>query len=165
MEAEKTVKSAVVELTNVKRKQIEQMWSNYQSWVHTGKEADKVYSAHKQQAERNLDTDDLKNGKAYPVFLRKDLIELRDCESELADYFFKIPTKQRYGGIKVPIKTHMDIKDEHEVCMTKLLKRNGRFHLHIMIKKDVFLQGRYDGVLGIDLGLRQPVASVALPDR
>ncbi|MBS3782369.1 MAG: transposase [Candidatus Thermoplasmatota archaeon] len=165
MKDEKTVKSAVVELTNVKRKQLERMWSKYQRWLHTGEGADKVYSAHKQQAERNFDTDDLKDGKVYPVFLRKDLIELRDCESDLADYFFKIPTKQRYGGIKVPIKTHTDIKDKHEICMTKLLKRNGRFHLHIMIKKDVFLQERYDGVLGIDLGLRQPVASVALPGR
>lgn len=92
MEVEKTVKSAVVELTNVKQRQLEQMWSNYQSWLHTGNGADKVYSAHKQQAERNLDTDDLKDRKTYPVFLRKDLIELKDCESELADYFFKIPT-------------------------------------------------------------------------
>jgi len=165
MKAEKTVKSAVVELTNVKQNELEQMWSNYQRWLHTGEGADRVYSANRQQAERNLDIDDLKDGKVYPIFLRKDLIELKDCESELADYFFRIPSKQRYGGIKVPIKTHMDIKDEYEICESKLLKRNGRFHLHIMIKKDVFVRERYHGVLGIDLGLRQPVTSVALPDR
>ncbi len=65
----------------------------------------------------------------------------------------------------MPIKTHMDIKDKHEVCETKLLKKDGLFRLHIMIKKDAFVWERYDGVLGIDLGLRQPVTSVALPDR
>ncbi|MFW6047965.1 MAG: hypothetical protein ACOC87_01530 [Candidatus Natronoplasma sp.] len=73
MEAEKTVKSAVVELTNIKRKQLERMWSNYQRWLHTKEGANGVYSAHKQQADRNLDLDDLKDGKAYPIFLREDL--------------------------------------------------------------------------------------------
>ena len=165
MEAKKTVKSAVVELTKIKRKQLERMWSNYQQWLHTKKGANGVYSAHKQQAGRNLDLDDLKDGKAYPIFLRKDLIEIKDCTSDIADYFFKIPSKQRRGGIKVPIKTHMKIEDNHEVCETKFLKLNGRFLLHIMIKKDVFVQKCYDGVLGIDLGLRQPVTSVALPGR
>ncbi len=166
MEAEKTVKSAIVNLTNVKRQQLEKMWSNYHRWLHTGEGEDKVYSAHCQQAKRNLDTDSLKDGKAYPVFLRKDLIDIQVCDSNLADYFFKIPSKQKYGGIKVPIKTHQKIdEDKHEVCETKFLKLNGRFHLHIMIKKEVFLQERYDGVLSIDLGLRQPVTSVALPGR
>jgi len=165
MEVKKTVKSAVVELTKIKRKQLERMWSNYQQWLHTKKGANGVYSAHKQQAGRNLDLDDLKDGKEYPIFLRKDLIEIKECTSDIADYFFKIPSMQRRSGIKVPIKTHMKIEEKHEICETRLLKRNGRFHLHIMIKKDVFVQERYDGVLGIDLGLRQPVVSVALPGR
>lgn len=59
MEAKKTLKSAVVELTKIKRKQLERMWSNYQQWLHTKKGANGVYSAHKQQAGRNLDLDDL----------------------------------------------------------------------------------------------------------
>jgi len=45
------------------------------------------------------------------------------------------------------------------------LKRGDRFFLHIMISKNVFVRERYDGVLSIDLGLRQPVVSVALPGR
>lgn len=124
-----------------------------------------MYSAHKQQAKRNLDFNKIRDDKEYPLFIRKDLLSIQKCDSDLADYFFKIPSKQRYGGIKVPIKTHMDIKDNHELCETKLLKKGDRFFLHIMISKDVFIRECYEGVLSIDLGLRQPVVSVALPGR
>ena len=60
--------------------------------------------------------------KEYPIFLRKDLIDVEKCESDIADYYFKIPSKQRYGGIKVPILTHKPIKGE--IGETKLIKRN-----------------------------------------
>jgi len=165
MKVEKTVKSAVVEPTNIKHKQLTQMWKNYQHWLHTEDDDIELYSAHKQQAKRNLESDDLKDDREYPLFIRKDLLSIKNCDSDLAYYFFKIPSKQRYGGIKVPIKTHMKIKDKYGICETKLLKRGDRFFLHIMISKDVFVRERYDGVLSIDLGLRQPVVSVALPGR
>jgi len=165
MKVEKTVKSAVVEPTNIKHKQLTQMWENYQRWLQSKDDDIELYSAHKQQAKRNLDFDDFKKDREYPLFIRKDLLSIQKCDSDLADYFFKIPSKQRFGGIKVPIKTHIDIKDNYEICETKLLKRGDKFFLHIMISKDVFVRERYDGVLSIDLGLRQPVVSVALPGR
>lgn len=162
MKTKKTVQAGVVNLTNIKEKELSQMWYNYQRWLN-GYESIELYSAHKQQAKRNLKKG--KNDKEYPIFLRKDLIEVRKCNSDVADYFFKIPSKQRYGGIKVPINTHMKIKDNYEVCEAQLTKRDGKFYINIMVEKEVNMNIEYDGIIGIDLGLKNPVVSVALPSR
>jgi len=92
MKVKKTVKSAVVEPTNIKHKQLTQMWENYQRWLQSKDDDIELYSAHKQQAKRNLDFDDFKKDREYPLFIRKDLLSIQKCDSDLADYFFKIPS-------------------------------------------------------------------------
>lgn len=56
-----------------------------------------------------------------------------ECGSDLADYYFKIPSKQRRGRIKVPILTHKPI--EGEIGETKLIKRKNNYYLHISVSK------------------------------
>ncbi len=136
MEVKKTVQAGIVNLTNIKEKQLSSMWDNYQRWLDN-EYVDNLYSAHKQQARRNLDK--VKEEKEYPIFLRKDLIDIEECESDIADYFFKIPSKQRYGGLKVPIRTHIDIEEGYEVCESQLIKKDDRFYLNIFQENRIFL--------------------------
>lgn len=65
--------------------------------------------------------------KEYLFFLRKDLIDLEECASDIADYYFKIFSEQRYGGIKAPIKTYEPIQVEMGETKLKLMKQNNNY--------------------------------------
>ncbi len=159
MKVEKTVQAGVVELTNQKRKELETEYQNLQRYLQ-GEEDVEVYSANKQQADRFYDT--IKEDKEYPISVRKDLINVQECESDIADYFVKIPTKQRYGGLKLPVKTHTEIKDDWEIGESKVIKREESFYINITVSIEAEEETSINGIYGIDLGLRNPVVGVAL---
>ncbi|KXA96759.1 hypothetical protein AKJ38_02640, partial [candidate division MSBL1 archaeon SCGC-AAA259I14] len=158
----KTVQGGIVNLTNVKESLLDCEFENLQKFLR-GDEDVELYSANKQQAERNYEK--IKDGKEYPVSIRKDLIDIRECDSDVGDYFVKIPVAGRYGGVKVPINTHMGIGEGWEICESKLFRKNGKFYLNVTVEIEVEEVEEYEGVLGTDLGLRNPVVSVALPSR
>ncbi|MFU1780223.1 RNA-guided endonuclease InsQ/TnpB family protein [Haloarcula japonica] len=159
MEVTKTVQGGVVQLTNQKRRELNTEYQNLQKYLQGDEDAE-VYSANKQQAERFYDT--IKEDREYPISVRKDLIDIQECESDVADYFVKIPTAQRYGGLKLPVKTHTEIEDDWEIGESKVIKRDGRFYIHISVSYEVEPVSDLQGVYGIDLGLRNPVVGVAL---
>lgn len=159
MKVEKTVQAGVIELTNQKRKELETEYQNLQRYLQ-GEEDVEVYSANKQQAERFYDT--IKEDSEYPISVRKDLIDVQECESNIADYFVKIPTAQRYGGLKLPVKAHTEIKDDWEIGESKVIKRDDNFYIHISVSYEVEPVSDLHGIYGIDLGLRNPVVGVAL---
>lgn len=159
MKVEKTVQAGVVELTNQKRKQLETEYHNLQKYLQ-GEEDVEVYSANKQQAKRFYDT--IKEGNEYPISVRKDLIDIRECESDIADYFVRVPTAQRYGGLKLPVKTHIEIEDDWEIGESKVIRRDGSFYINITVSYEVEEEKDINGIYGIDLGLRNPVVGVAL---
>jgi len=162
MKVEKTVQGGIVNLTRVKEKILAEEYENLQRFLH-GDENVELYSANKQQAKRYYKK--IKEGKEYPISIRKDLIDVRECESDVCDYFVKVPVAGRYSGLKVPVNTHIKIKKDWELCESKLYRRNGRFFINITVEIDVEEVQEYEGVLGIDPGLRNPVVSVALPSR
>lgn len=159
MEVSKTVQAGVVELTNQKRKELETEYQNLQKYLQ-GEEDVEVYSANKQQADRFYDT--IKEGNEYPISVRKDLIDVQECESDIADYFVKVPTAQRYGGLKLPVKTHTEIEDDWEIGESKVIRRDGSFYINITVSYEVEEETSINGIYGIDLGLRNPVVGVAL---
>ncbi|WGI16738.1 transposase [Methanonatronarchaeum sp. AMET-Sl] len=159
MKVTKTVQAGVVELTNQKHRELETEYQNLQRYLQ-GDEDVEVYSANKQQAERFYDT--IKEDHEYPISVRKDLIDVQECESNIADYFVKVPTAQRYGGLKLPIKTHTEIKDNWEIGESKVIKRDGSFYINISVSYEVEPVSDFHGIYGVDLGLRNPVVGVAL---
>lgn len=159
MKVEKTVQAGVVELTNQKRKELETEYQNLQKHLQ-GEDDVEVYSANKQQAERFYDT--IKEDKEYPISVRKDLIDVQKCESNIADYFVKVPTAQRYGGLKLPVKTHTEIKDDWEIGESKIIRSDGSFYINITVSYEIEEETSINGIYGIDLGLRNPVVGVAL---
>ncbi|KXA92515.1 hypothetical protein AKJ66_04000, partial [candidate division MSBL1 archaeon SCGC-AAA259E22] len=158
----KTVQGGIVNLTNVKENLLGREFENLQRFLH-GEEGVELYSANKQQAERYYEK--IRGGKEYPVSVRKDLIDIRECDSDVGDYFVKIPVAGRYGGVNVPVNTHMRIEEDWEICESKLFRKDGSFYLNVTVEIEVEEVEEYEGVLGIDLGLRNPVVSVALPSR
>ena len=159
MKVEKTVQAGVVELTNQKRKQLETEYQNLQKYLQ-GEEDVEVYSANKQQAKRFYNT--IKEDSEYPISVRKDLIDIQQCESDIADYFVRVPTAQRYGGLKLPVKTHTEIEEDWEIRESKIIKRNSSFYINITVSYEVEEEKDINGIYGIDLGLRNPVVGVAL---
>lgn len=156
----KTVQCGVVNLTCVKETLLDREFKNLQKFLR-GSEDVELYSANKQQAERYYKK--VKDGKEYPISIRRDLIDIQECSSDVCDYFVKIPVAGRYGGVKVPVNTHIEIERNWEICESKLFRKNESFYLNITVEIEVEGVEEYDGVLGIDLGLRNPVVSVALP--
>ena len=159
MKATKTIQGGLVNLTKTKKNILNQEYDNLQKYLQDGDDVE-LYSANKQQAERYYDK--IKEGREYPISIRKDLIDVQRCESDVCDYFVHIPFKGRYGGMNVPVNTHDEIPDDAEIGESKLYREEGRFFINITIKYDVEPVEKYDGVLGIDLGLRNPVVGVAL---
>ncbi len=99
----KTVQCGVVDLTDVKESLLDREFENLQKFLR-GNEDVELYPPNKQQAGRYYRK--IKEGREYPISIRKDLIDVQECESDICDYFVKIPVAGRHGGVKVPVNTH-----------------------------------------------------------
>ncbi len=105
----KTVRGGVVDLTDVKESLLDREFENLQKFLRVDEDVE-LYSANRQQAERYYRK--IKEGREYPISIRKDLIDVRECGSDVCDYFVKIPVAGRYGGVKVPVDTHIEIEGD-----------------------------------------------------
>jgi len=160
MEINKTIQGGIVNLTKVKEELLNQEYNNLQKYIR-GEEDVELYSANKQQVEWNYDR--INEDNEHPISIRKDLIDVEECNSNVCDYFVKIPVAGRYGGVKVPVNTHTDIPEDAEIGESKLYKHNGNFYINITITKETRDKADgFKGVLGIDLGLKRPVVYVTL---
>lgn len=156
MKAKKTIRAKVIALTNVKRRLLEEEYSNLQSFLQ-GEDVE-LYSANKQQAKRFYKK--INPNKEYPISIRKDLIKVERQPTKIAKYWTMMPVKGRRGGVWVAIKPHCNIEPDMEICESKLLKRNGDFYLHIVVKKDVEERVNCKSVLAVDLGIRNSAVTV-----
>jgi len=166
LDAEKTIvaKIRTDELTQTKREALDYEFSEFQSYIRGDDDAD-LYSATKQAADAYIDTENLRGDHEYPWFIRNDVFDVEQHDTELADWWMKIPVSQVYGGVNVPINPHEPIPDDAEVKDSKIVKEGDEYYAHLSVKQSVELQDEYDGVLAVDLGSRWVATSVALPSR
>ncbi|MFQ5818695.1 MAG: RNA-guided endonuclease InsQ/TnpB family protein [Candidatus Heimdallarchaeota archaeon] len=159
---QKTIRCGIVHLTKIKREILNQEYENLQHFLQTGNDLG-VYSANKQQAKRFYKR--IKPNKKYPVSIRKDLIRIEQRTTKLAKYWGRIPVKGRRGGVWVAIKPHCEFPTEYEVCESKLLRKKGRFILHLTVQKKVqpnlTLNPSKLAVIACDIGEANPITSVA----
>lgn len=146
-------------MTNQKRTDLETEYRNFQKYIQ-GEEDVELYSAIKQDATRYYEN--IKEDKEYPISVRGQLIDIQECSSDIADYFVRVPTAQRYGGLNLPVKTDTEIRDDWEIGESKVIKEDGEFYIHISVSYEVEPVSNLHGVYGIDLGLRNPAVGVAL---
>jgi putative transposase len=157
MKVQKTIKVKVVGLTRIKRQILDHEYEGLQRFLQ-GDPSIELYSANKQQAKRFYKR--IKPEREYPLSIRKDLIRVEHRNTKLSRYWVRIPVKLRRGGVWVAVKPHCEITDDLEICESKLLRRNGEYFLHLVVKREVELKTSYSSVLAIDMGIRHAACSV-----
>ncbi len=168
----KTVKCKIIKPTELKLKHLNKEYSYLQDLLqleskgieflpifHSLKK--KVYSANLQQALRFYKK--IKLDKEYPISFRKDLLEIRKTDNKLSEYWVKIPTKQRKGGLKLAIKSQPFLFEDYEICESKLFRKKNNWFLNLTVQKEVELNNTYSSVLGLDLGQKYMGVSVMQP--
>jgi len=165
-DAEKTIVAKILtdELTLTKREALDYEFSEFQAYIRGDDDAD-LYSATKQAATAYIDTENLRDDHQYPWFIRNDVFDVEQHDTELTDWWMNIPVSQIYGGVNVPIVPHEPIPDTADINDSKIVKTDGEYYAHLSIKQEVELREEYDGVLAVDLGSRWVATSVALPSR
>lgn len=162
MRAEKTIVCRITEPNKGKLEAIQKEYDRAQEYIRGG--TDELYSATKQAMDEYVEK--VKDGKEYPLFLRNDTFRVEKAESsEKFDYWAKVPVADVYGGVWAPIKPHEEIREDYRIHDSKIVKEEYGFELHLSVSKEIEPRTEYDGVLGIDLGLRKFAVSVSLPDR
>lgn len=159
MKVSKTIQAGLTDITSIKKEELETEYRNFQRYIQGDKDVE-LYSAIRQDATRYYEN--IREDKEYPISIRSQQIDIQECKSDIADYFVKIPTAQRYGGLKLPVKTHTDIKDDWDLGESKVIKRKDNFYIHITVSYEVEPVSDLHGIYGIDLGLRNPAVGVAL---
>jgi putative transposase len=146
-------------LTKRKLNLLNREYDNLNHYLKTGEDRG-VYSAHKQQARRYYKK--VKNGKEYPISIRKDLLDIRKTNNKLATYWAKIPVHGVRGGIKVALAHQPFDFENWEICESKLVRtKGGVFFLHVTVKRKVELMKEYKSIIAIDMGAKWVAVSVA----
>jgi len=110
-----------------------------------------IYSANKQQAERFYKS--IKEGKKYPISIRKDLIQIEKKDTKLSKYWFRMRVKSK-RNLWLAIKPHKPILDDVKFQESKLLKKNGKYFIYLTIQKEIKIKKSYSNILSIDLGVK-----------
>lgn len=157
----KTIKCKIIKPTELKLKQLDKEYSNLQELLQLESKGiefldiynslkKKVYSANIQQALRFYKK--IKTDKEYPISIRKDLLEVKKINNKLSEYWVKIPTKQRRGGLNLAIKSQPFKFEDYELCESKLIKGKKDWFINIMVQKEIELNNTYTSILAVDLG-------------
>lgn len=164
MKVEKTIVCRIVEPNKGKLDALKREYDKVQRYI-SGGDVD-LYSATVQAMDKYMDWGHLKEDKEYPWYLRNDTFWVEKAEnSKEFDYWAKIPVKDVWGGIKVPVELHEEIKEEHDIRDSKIVRKSYGFELHLSVSKEVEPVENYDGAIGVDLGPDKLAVSVSLPDR
>lgn len=95
-----------------------------------------------------------------PLHLPKDACKLKKTTTLL----FMCIAGLNKGRLWLPLKLRdFRLLENVDFCDSKLLKRDGRFEVHLVVKKEVELNHSYSSVLGVDLGERFTATAVLLP--
>lgn len=98
--------------------------------------------------------------------LRNDCFTVEHRDTDLVPFWARIPTKQRRGGVWIPLEVpyrYYDILEEWEIKDSKLTKEDGKFWIHINVKTEVE-EYDPDGVIAFDLGSRWTAVGVCGTD-
>lgn len=154
----KTIKCKIVGLTKYKKEIIEQEWLKYQFWIQSGIDLG-VHSIYKTQFDWYRDKRKQPKEIDYSMSVSNQRVKIVKNTNKLSNCWFNFPTKQKYGGIWLPIRPHQDISDDEKFSETKILKKGDDFFVYLTIKKEIEPKKEYDDILAIDLGVRN-IASV-----
>src|SRR3989344_5511392 len=158
---EKTIKASVIGLTKRKKTWLDADYNNYQWWMIFGIDHG-LLSAFK--AAKRFKQKVIKY-KPYPLplFSRfiKDWFRIRD--TKLTKHWIKIPNSRRKGqGIWLPLRLHQPLPKKYILKDSFLIRKQEKYYLHFCVDVPESRQYTPKTILGIDLGLKNPVTMVDL---
>lgn len=112
---------------------------------------DERYGAYVTYATFKIDTPD------HPLPLKNTVFDVDRKENSVSDYWACFPSKERRGGVWLPIdlpKKYYGFEEEWEIRDSHITTEDDEYYFHISIEKEVRIEDDYNGVLGIDLGVR-----------
>ena len=164
----KTIKCRIFGPTKKKLELLNNEWDKYQDFIELEENdcdwlADKVsvYVSYKAQARWYWSKFKKQN---FPISVSNQILKIKETKHKLAKYWVRIPIKAKRGGIWLPIKPHTEFPENFELRESKLLKKNGNFEIHIVIKKEVEIKKSYSSTIAIDIG-EKVLATVLLNGR
>ena len=155
-----TVRVKLNSLTNRKAYLLGREYEAFQREVHGG-DAD-LYSATKQQASKVQRQKNPNENTEQPVVLRNDVLDVaHDEDTVLSSWWVKVPVydPEQGQGNSICCPAHVPRKDEQlvregDIRDSELVRRDGDWYVHLVIKRSVTVQDEYDDILAIDMGAR-----------
>lgn len=163
MLAKRTIKCKVLELRKGKAELLLREYLNFQRFLN-GDTSVLLYSATKQQAERMLKhIGSPKEGKEYPLILRRDVYKVEKTGNKLTEYWLRVPIGGVDGGVWVPIKAHTAIPVDASLREAKVFRRNGCWFVFLTVQSEV-AERKASSVLAVDLGVHNAAVTVDSAD-
>src|SRR3989344_2820307 len=161
---EKTIISSVLNLTLRKKQLLDNDYYNYQWWMIFG--IDKGLLSYQKQ-KKHFKQEIIKY-KEYPLPLDSRFIRnwLRKKNTKLTQDWIKIPNSQLKGqGLWLPLKFHQPIPENGIINDSYLVLKKNQYYIHFNI--DIIEPNliKPQNIIGIDLGLKNPVTLTNLKNK
>jgi putative transposase len=92
-----------------------------------------------------------------PMTVKNTMMKVERRNTSLAPYWVSIPTKERRGGVWLPLEMpykYYGFEEEWDLRDSHVTKQDDGYYIHLNIETEVDLKSDYSGILGIDLGVR-----------
>ena len=160
----KVIKASVISLTKKKRELLDNDYDNYQWWMIFGID-NGLLSTFKQA--KGYKQKVVKYKEYYlPLESRfiKDWFRIR--ETKLTKDWIKIPCSMKKGqGLWLPLKFHQDLPKKFKLKDSFLVRKNNKYYIYFTIEIECPKQYKPKNIVGIDLGLKNPVTLVNINNR
>lgn len=167
-----TVRVRLHSLTQRKEQLLSREYGEFQRAVH-GADNVNLYSATKQQASKVRKNKNPRTDTTQPVVLRNDCITIeQDTDTVLSKWWFKVPVydpeKGRGNSIWCPAivpPKDESLMDDDTIRDSELVRKDGKWYVHLVCKRSVAVDEAYDDVLAVDMGAKWIAVSTFLSDR
>ena len=148
-------------LTKTKKELLDHDYHSYQWWMIFGIDHGllsgfKAFKGYKQEVIHYKD---------YPLPLASRFIKdwFRTRETKLTKHWIKIPNSKRKGrGIWLPLKFHQPLPKAYILRDSFLVRKQGQYFIHFVVEIPEPHYYAPKTVLGIDLGIKNPVTMIDL---
>ena len=160
----KVIKASVINLTQRKKELLDSDYDNYQWWMIFGID-NGLLSGFKQAKGWKQEKIKYKN---YSLPLESRFIKewFRKRDTKLTQDWIKIPCSKRKGqGLWLPLKYHQELPKKYTLKDSFLVKKQEKYYIYFTIEIECPKEYKPKSIVGIDLGLKNPVTLVNINNK
>ncbi len=160
----KVIKASVINLTNRKKELLDNDYDNYQWWMIFGID-NGLLSCFK--SAKGWKQEKIKY-KEYSLPLWSVLIKdwFRKRDTKLTEDWIKIPCSKRKGqGLWLPLKYNQELPKKYNLKDSFLVRKQGKYYIYFTIEIETPEIYKPNNIIGIDLGLKNPVTLVNINNK